>query len=204
MRKALAFAALTVALLGVGVGPVPPARVAPAAAWYEEGIGNGDTLVVLTPWETAVFYARLTRHTYPGPQCGLPGAGRVNKVWKHLNRACGARKATAAVQYARVKWFLQLAKAWGACGAYVVHRNARGELSIRPARGWDGDSYSPVVKVSPGKTTSFQTSLGYTNVTCTEYANPSLQSPLSRPVAPSRPRPPVTQPYSGGGSGEFL
>lgn len=208
MRRSRRFVAALLAVVTLAALATSIRSAPNASALYQQDIGGGDTLVVLSPWETATFYHRFTRHTFAGPQCGVPGMGVVSRVWKIANRLCGARKAAALTQYMRVKWFLYHAMQWGACGAFVVHRNSRGEMSVRPAAAWDGDSYSTLSKLSFGQEAAFKTATGYQRVQCTEFANPSLQSPLARPPRSSPPRrttpptaPPNPPPYGGGDFG---
>jgi hypothetical protein len=191
---------LVLAAAPTGVGPIGSTR--PAAALLERDIGGGDTLVFLTPWETQLYLARLTRYRFPGPNCGLPFAGKLAKLVKLANRACAARKAVANVQYLRMKWYLYNATLWGGCGGFIVHKNALGELSSRPAQAWDGDSYSAYVRSNVGEATAFKTSNGSFWARCEEYASPSTQSPIRdlQPVPPPvrrRVPPPQPSPDSG-------
>lgn len=175
MRAARSFL-LVVVLVAAGLaGPTPGVGARPAAAAAFIDIGGDDTLVVLTPWETAW----LARALHNGSQwhCAPPGI-RVPRVAKFFNKFCSGYSAYNRAAYWRAKWLLASAVRFGGCGAFVIDSASWRPTRIRAAEGWSPASNSVMAHVSypVGQAKWFKTKSGWTNIRCGEYRFPSRQS----------------------------
>lgn len=175
MRAARAFL-LVVALVAAGLtGPTPGVGARPAAAAAFIDIGGDDTLVFLTPWETAWLASALENNSQWS--CAPPGI-RIPRVVKFFNKFCAGYNAYTRVAYWRVKVFLKYAVRLGGCGAFVIDGASWRPPRVRPAEAWStaSNSYMAHVSAGIGQTEWFKTKSGYTPARCTEYRWPAEQS----------------------------
>ena len=165
---------LVVGLVGIA-GPAPVLGAGPAGAAYFGDIGGDDTLVVLTPWETAWLASALEN----GSQwsCAPPGL-RLPRVVKFFNKFCSGYSAYNRAAYWRAKTFLKAAVNFGGCGAFVLDDASWRPTRVRAAEGWSPASNSVMAHVSfpVGQSKWFKTKSGWTKVRCGEYRFPARES----------------------------
>lgn len=167
---------LVVALVAAGLaGPTPGVGARPAAAAAFIDIGGDDTLVWLTPWETAWLASALENNSQWN--CAPPGI-RIPRVARFFNKFCAGYNAYTRIAYWRVKVFLKYAVQRGGCGAFVIDGASWRPPRVRPAEAWSSASNSNMAHVSSGigTTEQFKTKTGYTAARCSEYRWPQRES----------------------------
>jgi hypothetical protein len=179
-----------------------PVSSADAARMYD--IGDGDTVMMLSPNEAAAYLRQLQT---PGADCNpIPGtghgvlrwvAGKLVSVAEKINKVCSAYTYTRTVMNLQVRWALQMAVANGGCFPLVIDTASWRSPKVRVAL--DGDGHD-LFWVQPGQVAYLQNRDGDRTslpIRCTSYS-PTSQTPLPEQVAdqlqPSD-SPPIEDPY---------
>ncbi|MGH9022334.1 MAG: hypothetical protein ACRDV9_04415 [Acidimicrobiia bacterium] len=186
MRRALTLALLSIlALATILVAPPPMLGTAPAAAAGFMDLGGDDTLVMLTPWETA-WMANALDNDFKW-DCAPPTVKiKVPRVVKFFNKFCHGYKGYSKIAYWRVKTFLKFAVLNGGCGAFVLDGARWRPTRARPATTWSPAIGGEIAHTWThlGQTSSIKTKNGWTKFTCREYRFPDRESNII-PVVPS-------------------
>lgn len=187
--RVVAMSTLAVLLSGATFTIAEVGLSAPAAhAARQYDIGDGDTLLMLSPEEAAAYLRVLQT---PGASCNpIPGlggsavewvAGKLSRVVGKISSVCGAYSKLRWVMNEQVRWALQNAVWHGGCFALVVDTARWRGPKVRVAV---DDTGQPNFWVSPNTVVNFENRDGARSslpIRCTSH-NPVAQTPVQEQV----------------------